>query len=388
MIFSMYTLMHLVMFSVFGYEVTVLNILIYIWLFKNYHINSTISTKSILLLPIFIVLPLINIDLSIEFFKSYALYIQSLFIVFIVFTCKPRKIVRIENILKSVRHIQIIVAVFAIIQIILFDYFGSDILYNPWGSNQFNKAYDPFIYTNARSVGFYLEPSFLALVSLSLFFSRYVLDGRLVYGNLITTSLILLTSESSFGQLVFILLIFFIYRSFAAQYIRVIISIMILCITILVLFNLDYIITFNLFRLNELTSQDSSGYWRLIAPLVLFEGNLVELVSGFPFGSIEKNIESYFMFDGNKWHGTGIDNGIYVFIYYFGLLALVFFLYLFSLFIKTNDVLIKNYIVFYVLMLTANGAIFSIDFIFLTVVFPLFAYKLKVKNMRLGYAHN
>ena len=146
--------------------------------------------------------------------------------------------------------------------------------------------------------------------------------------------------------------------------------------------------TFNLFRLNELTNQDSSGYWRLIAPLVFFEGNLVELVSGFPFGSMEQNIENYFMFDGDKWHGTGIDNGIYVFIYYFGLLALAFFLYLFSLFIKTKDTLIKNYIVFYVLLLNASGAIFSIDFIFLTVVFPLFAYKLKVKNMRFRYAHN
>jgi putative colanic acid polymerase len=382
MTFSMYTLMHLVMFSVFEYEVTVLNILIFIWIFKNYHINIKFSTRSTLLLSTLIFLPLINIDLSIEFFKSYALYIQSLFIVFIVFTCKPRKIVHIESILKSVRYIQIIVAIFAILQFFLFDYFGSDILYNPWGSHQFNKAYDPSMYANARSVGFYLEPSFLALVSLSLFFSRHILDRRVTLGNLTVTCLIILASESSFGSLVFILLTLFICRKLAFRfslYLTFAIALIVLCV---VLIDLDYVMTFDLFRLNELANQDSSGYWRLVAPLVFFENNLIALLSGFPFGSMEKNLDSYFLFDRDygKWQGTAIDNGIYVLIYYFGLLSLALFSWVAILFVKTKSEYIRRYVVFYALSITATGAIFSIDIIFLLVVFPCYVMSILNQN--------
>jgi len=376
-IFFIFILMHFTIFKVLGYEVTFLNLLVYYWLYSNYKINLQFNTKLITIFSILLVIPLINIELNLEFIKTYSIYIQAILIVFIVLNYNLKETINYQKVYKTIVFLQSLILIYTFFQILLYQFFGDTLLYNPWGIFQFHHIYNPNGHAEARAVGFFLEPSFLALISLVLFFTRFVFEEELKKTNIYITFGIIFLAQSMFGFVVLLSLILYITFSnlkTSNKYFFMILSIVLASI---IIGNIE------IYRLNEFSDTHSSGYWRLIAPLIFFKNHLYELLSGFPFGSIEDNFSNYFIFRGRGWHGTGLDNGIYVYIYYFGILSIVYFLYILAVFVKTQNINLKIFIIFYFLMLNANGAIFSIDIVFSLIIFPIYILKIsEVINLK------
>jgi len=376
-ILFIFIFMHFTIFKVIGYEVTFLNLLVYYWLYSNYKINLQFDTKLITTFSILLVIPLINIELNLEFIKTYATYIQAILIIFLVLNYNLKETINYQKIYKTIVFLQGLILTYALFQILLYKFFGETLLYNPWGIFQFHHIYNPNGHAEARAVGFFLEPSFLALISLVLFFTRFILEEKLKLTNIFITFGVIFLAQSMFGFVVLLSLVLYIIFSNLKTSNKYFFMIFSIILFLTVIGNIE------LYRLNEFSDTHSSGYWRLIAPIVFFKNHLYELISGFPFGSIEDNFRNYFVFRGRGWHGTGLDNGIYVYIYYFGILSILYFLYILSIFIKTRNINLKIFIIFYLLMLNANGAIFSIDVVFSLIIFPIYILKVsEVMNLK------
>jgi hypothetical protein len=75
-------------------------------------------------------------------------------------------------------------------------------------------------------------------------------------------------------------------------------------------------------RLNEVNVEGTSGYWRLVAPIIIISNAISILPIGIPFGQINEFVLSLGLSHGAH-KGSSLDNGLAVLFFYFGLATFV-----------------------------------------------------------------
>lgn len=194
--------------------------------------------------------------------------------------------------------------------------FGIEFLFNPWRSLQYLYEYDPAVaYVEfPRAQGFYLEPSFNALVILSLSFS-WMLRGASAWHVSLVALPGLMATQSASG---FIAAAVAVAGALIATRGRRLMS-----TVVLGLFAVPVVGSYVWSRLNSLTDVGSSASYRLTQPVPLIADVLQETPFGRPLGSLESAVKTYgFRMDGLDVAST-LDNGSYVLIFYFGLFGLL-----------------------------------------------------------------
>lgn len=265
-------------------------------------------------------------------------------------------------------------AVIVTFQFVFYYVFGDVTVFKVWGGMGYNEqsyVMKSIEYGRVRANGLYFEPSFLALVIFSV------------------TSAIMIFQQSIFSTsnkryvLVLLLSIFIIYLSGSRA--GLISLSFLLVLPIIERMKLSYIaLTFILVSILLLTfgnaefSNDSSVYYRLIAPLEIIGASLDRYTVGVPFGSMESFILSVGVLNGTEF-GQTLDNGWYLIAFYFGwvgaffvLLFLLLCIYFFVIGGRAQRVLI----IYLVLAPVFTGAVFSPEFFILMYVVCM-SYKLK-----------
>ena len=192
---------------------------------------------------------------------------------------------------------------------------GNEFLFNPFRGHQYLNQYDPGgSYTRfPRAAGFYLEPSFAALVGIALAVPL-VLSKYHVRRVVVAAFLTVLASQSATGLLVLIALIFVYVLSSRG---RGKFGILVMATSVVALVG-PYIVL----RLQSIQTAGSSGAYRVSAPVEIIRDVLGEYPFGRPFGSLNSVVRSYAIYNGADV-GTSLDNGYYVVVYYFGWVGVI-----------------------------------------------------------------
>jgi putative colanic acid polymerase len=187
---------------------------------------------------------------------------------------------------------------------------GSSALFNVFGSRQYFHEYNHLVglVTFPRAQGFYLEPSYNAFVIASIGVFLLTLQWRTRR----TVALVIVGIAMSQSATALILLFCFfglaaLRASVRVRFIAIISAALLLSVSGAYL----------LLRLGTITTEGSSAYYRLLAPLNVLTDVLTYSPVGRPFGSVEETISDY------KLHMAGVpasslDNGFYVVVFYFG----------------------------------------------------------------------
>lgn len=195
---------------------------------------------------------------------------------------------------------------------------GSAALYNPWRGHQYLYQYSfAEQFGSIRAPGFYLEPSFNALVLGTLLFVCLMLNTRNMLSLAIATVGIACTrSLSGLAVLLLLAVVALVARGEEGNG-RVIRRIFgLLGVTYVFWQFTGYIETR---ALSGRVAGTSTNY-RLVAPLRIVRDVLTESPLGQPLGSVEHVLGSYGLLNGAK-AGVSLDNGLYLLVFYFGWIA-------------------------------------------------------------------
>lgn len=201
---------------------------------------------------------------------------------------------------------------------------GSNALYNPWGTHQYLHTFaTEKQFVDIRAAGFYLEPSFDALVICVLSFFLLQQSQHRIRVLLIAIPGILATqSVSGFASLAAAVL----YVVTSGGYPRLgarregrgLIGLALSAIFIVGIFpSIEYLRQ----RLSTVSTVGSSANYRLDAPLQVISYVLLHHPFGEPLGSVQQVVGSFALYNGTQI-GTSLDNGAYLLIYYFGWVGL------------------------------------------------------------------
>ncbi len=136
------------------------------------------------------------------------------------------------------------------------------------------------------------------------------------------------------------------------------------------------------YRLSEINTEGTSGYWRLIAPQKIIINAFSTTPFGVPFGQVENFVTSLGLVHGNTI-GSSIDNGMALLIFYFGVFGVGFLIYILFQIVKFT--LLGNYkkLMFWVyafMSLQFTGGVFLPEFTLL-LVFLIYSYRLTNLNV-------
>jgi putative colanic acid polymerase len=218
----------------------------------------------------------------------------------------------------SARVVLCVVSLFSLAQFFLFEVHGSPLLYNPWRQHQYLYSYDvAHQYGVTRAQGFYLEPSFNALVLTSAFVILLLRKkSRAMDYALISVGL--LTTRSMAGLLIaFTLFLAILFGSHFAnrQYLRALVLVL---LPILIWGASTYITR----RVETVSVVGSSVHYRVVAPVQMISDVLKTHHFGMPLGSVDRVYLTYGVLNGTKV-GNSLDNGLYLLVYYFGWTGLI-----------------------------------------------------------------
>lgn len=190
--------------------------------------------------------------------------------------------------------------------------------YNPWRSHQYFYEYSV---TNQFSVlrapAFYLEPSYNALVMVTLGFFLLMLGHRRLQV-LLLTGIGLLFARSAAGLLAFPLLAGLLITSEHRLGKRGRTPLYIISGLAVTSLGASYLIS----RVRSFTVPGSSANYRVVAPLDILRPVLVEHPLGLPLGTVNETVRQADLLNGSTVGGS-LDNGFYVIIYYFGWVAII-----------------------------------------------------------------
>lgn len=282
--------------------------------------GRTVAAYAFLLFPL-LHLPGVGDSDLLEFTRSYLLYTLSLGTIAIAASARlsaPRL-----NLGAVAIAAMAVIGAFSAAQSGLQFLTGSTILYNPFGSHQYLGAYSIAKYvtnegTWSRAPALYLEPSFAALVLCSLLAICY-LTGYKVRKAILIFGVTMFFNRSFTGIGAFVLMSSFLAISGDASRRKRIGDFV--ALTLIAAAGFIALRGYIIGRLLEFGLEGGSAYYRTIAPLVVLRDVLLEHPLGLPFGSMEKVVSSYHLLHGGM-EGTGIDNGAYILVYYFGWIGL------------------------------------------------------------------
>lgn len=192
---------------------------------------------------------------------------------------------------------------------------GNDFFFNPFRSRQYLYEYDPWLTAGAipRAAGFFLEPSYAALVISFL----VALILRLEGGSapvLVASGAGMLATQSATGLVAFgaILLVWGLGGRGLSMW-----SSLIVCLIVLGVAG-SYVVT----RLSSIEDSSSSAYYRFVAPLPLIGDVLSTHPLGRSLGSVALGTSQANLQNGLE-AGQTIDNGLILMIYYFGIVGVI-----------------------------------------------------------------
>jgi len=340
-------LIHFSIFEIFGgFNFTVAHLyqLVFLFIFlisfKKIYLSITYVLISIIV-PLFTLITPFNYNIT-DFFKSYFLLLHSyMFLSFVTYNIFKKPISSIEEISKMFSSVFFIIAVFTIIQSITINLFQTNFLWYPFGDHSYlhTRSIDPTsrgfigfgLFDIIRSHGLYLEPSILGIIlSLGLIFEIFIIKKK----SSLRILLLLIAQFLAFSKaaIFFLLLVFLFSVLFNHKNLKMKWILIILTIPILIIypsFTLDSVLNIN--------SYDTSGWRRLIFPILVISKEFNLGFMGHPFGSVEYYIKQSF----DDFAYNTIDTGMYLIIFYFGILGIIFFMLLLFYSIK---LLTKNFI--------------------------------------------
>lgn len=298
-----------------------------------------------------------------RFSRTYLLWAYAIFAI-MLFSFAPLK--KIPNYSREFIIALAVVAAFSLAQVAFFKLFGSTLLYNPFGEYTYMGEYqiDRFAVGDfARAPGFYLEPSFCAFVMFFLTAAILINEKkRDVPGWLWLLSFLSIAITGSASGIIAIFSLF-IMRAITSFKNRMLKLTLIFFTPVLV----GVFVTFFLAeRFAEISVEGTSGYWRLVAPLIILSKVYAEYPFGVPLGQIEAFLLPLGLKHG-AGTGTSIDNGIYYLAFYFGWLAVPFVLGLLFKFLQSmfrEDIVGVTLWWFILVSLQFSGGIFLPEYIF------------------------
>ncbi len=274
-----------------------------------------------------------------------------------------------------------IVGIFILISILLQGigfFFFNNIFSNFFGEFQwkYNLVSEVF-----RAKSFFLEPSFLALVLNILLFGDLILKKKNGLIDLYRISIVLgiIATASLFG-LVLSMIMFTLYNKLffknkSSKYLLILIIPSLFLLTLFGFFN----------RFRELTVVNTSGYERIIYPILLlgFMISNLRYYFGIPING-DFNLSILASGDILVLNET-VQNAFLLLIINFGLLFIplfLFYLYKITASINTN---LKFYLLLFPIFLFNSGGLYALFYSFFTILLPILILKAKGKNANIAY---
>ncbi len=283
-----------------------------------------------------------------EFLKTYILYIVAAVVhIYIVYSPLKKENFCFEN---SNTIVLIFILIITSLQFFGSIFFNNTLFYNIFGDFQYKSMGNIESLTSGifpRTKAFYLEPSYLAFVTITLI-SINLLNKYRIKFTLIIGCLIIFMSGSRGGFLgYFLLLAWSIYSSSINKKIQLRIGYNILLFFIIVFFAI-FSPLLVLFSSESLSTENTSQYFRIFTGFQLSNYILSHFIFGVPLGSIEDSFSNF----------LGIENTSYSFfflnIFYHGWVS---FLLLLLLLLSTLQLKIENkykFLLFIYLLLYFN----------------------------------
>ena len=358
-----------------GYEITILLVLLPVWLLNCFQLSRTFKLNSIIWYLFFLVYPLINfltIYSVVEFLKTYLQFVLCISVFFLVYNARYK--IERSTLLKAIKISQTILILFLLLQYLVVIQLKMDGLYNPWGMFSWKYPLPRDEYNFFRMKGFYLEPSYVAFISFTLFICRFFLENKISIINIVISICCLLLINSSFGFLAFGLMVPFInFNRFKG-----VSKLFIVAVSLLPFILLPDLLSvlLNVTKLNNLSYESySSAYTRWVFPI-----NLTSYIFskgyylGYAMGQLDPIISDFDLIIIQS-EESGVSNSLASLTIYFGIATIIILFFLLLKFLKGNDH-VKIYILYILICLSNTGAFNSIEFFFSAIILPFIALKL------------
>jgi len=297
-----------------------------------------------------------RIDYS-QFLRTLVLFTISIVCIAICIGSKL-KTLGSQNV-KYFEYTYILLTLFSVLQVAFGELFP--ILNKPFGSfTNYYAIQGTYFGEIARASGFYNEPSYNALISISLVpIFCATLKGKSLTRILSLGMIYALTTYSLAGIVYFMILGLVI-----ATRVKISKRLLMLIYLGFIASTFSYVGT----RIESINTSGSSLNFRIIAPFKALKAILPENLFGIPLGSVEQEMFQIGLLNGQNI-GTSIDNGIYLFVMYFGATAILLIILTGIVFYRYT-ITVKNFsaLDFLVLgtpifTLTLTGAVFTPEFV-------------------------
>jgi len=319
----------------------------------------------------FVIYPmLLSPEIGIEFLKSYSQYLMLFTAGLLALQCRPLGSDAILYFFKLSNIFAIVISSLVILQFVTFNLFDSTFLLNPYGEYSAigpgGEIYEPHSMASVkRPNAIYSEPSIcgwilsllagisifgyrLKYISKSMFFSLFII---------ITISAILTFSLSGILNIIILWGLFLLFNSngrFAIP--KKMATVIVPVIFIFVAFELGL-----LNRLQNVSIEGTSVYFRVVAPLILVIDSFIEYPFGFPLGDLSFIEQKPYMINWDGGNSTNIENGFFVLFHHLGIVGIIIFILvvkqLLNYLVNKNELLFLTLPVFLALLQT--GAIWS-----------------------------
>ena len=292
-----------------------------------------------------------------QFFRTFVLFTISI-LCFAICISSKLKTLSSQNI-KYVEYTYILLTLFSVLQVAFGELFP--ILNKPFGNFTNHYAIQGTYFGEiARASGFYNEPSYNALISISLIpIFCATLKGKSLTRVFSLGMISALTTYSLAGIVYFV-----IFGLVIATRAKISKRLLIPIYLVFIASTFSYVVT----RIESINTSGSSLNYRIIAPIQALKAILPENLFGIPLGSIEQEMFKLGLLNGQNI-GTSIDNGIFLFVMYFGATAMLLIILTGIVFYRYT-ITVKNFsaLDFLVLgtpifTLTLTGAVFTLEFV-------------------------
>jgi len=287
--------------------------------------------QDIFILLVALFFPLLNAyqiidshEKSVEFIRTYLLWVFNATAFWVILRCVIIK--KTDTVANGAFIALTILTFFVMAQAGLVYLSGSTILYNIFGGHQYMgevNIHKHYLGEINRAPGLYLEPSFCAFVIITLWTVCLISSHRIIASSMLSmVAMIFIVSFSGVLAFACLLALFLVMRDrYADKKLRNFSVFMAFSTLGLIVKFGDYLSG----RALEIMIEGSSVYYRLVAPLVVIKDVLTNHPMGIAFGQMESYLAPFELIHGKIGGpgGSSIDNGVYLFLFYFGWLALI-----------------------------------------------------------------
>ena len=365
--FTLLTFIHFKAFSLFGIEFSLSLIIFPFWILYTFK-NISFTKNQKLLYFILVTLPFVNLyfikDYS-SFFQTYTYYFISASVLYLLIYKGKLRLQR-SKVIDFFKRFQKFLFVISSIQFVSIYFFNNYGLYNLFGEFQLSIGVSDIdsIIGNMRLKALYGEPSYFALVINSFFISIKFFDHKIKKTNFLLTVIMLFFTQSSFGFVLFLVVIFMHFlRLKRLKYYAIFAFIF-----------FGFILKDEIFfalRLYEIFSNDfslisglSSGFMRIVFPLIVITFIFKDLLLfGVPLGGVPVYLDGYH----NISNINDIHNGLFLLIINFGLIAVFSIVYLLKKY-RNNDLKFQLLIFFLLASMNSGAIYYPLSLLFLLII--------------------